>query len=729
MGYILQNTSGLISTRITDVGRRKISQGNLNIQYFQIGDSEVSYTGTTNSVSTTSKILMPPYNAQNNNGYPQSTKNYIKYPYYMEGTGGNTYGIPYMESEYVSIYNSATQRGFFSGDSSCWYLQTCSAYTLNTEYITTTSNLDGSLLITASSLSLYCDSSANQPIEVGNLCTIFFDNDNACGCFTSCYPVLTYQVTYYDGTYIGFDRKSPDYSTISVSNNTRLFFYPSGMTQLYDTITPAGHWNDDVINYESLCYTDQISSLIWNMNIIWSESIAGLNNAIYQDYNYYTSKDYIGTKEYLGYMSSSGQSATTDVYYYNSYGEKVTVLPEDQKAIAVIHFTNQSINNFYGEKFAMEEYDLNNNGETGQARNFQVSIPTLMWHKGDTCCLGETFYVDPPVNGGGFLEQGTLLSSKNSDMNNPGIRYYTLWDNHLTPEGTPSRVGKVFPDDQLIVFDDEEIVAALSYKSNRNWTLPAPKVTLVPPNICNGDIIENGLLSGDSETLWVTYGFYNPYSAFTNSLHCNYYQQIQGPTTGCTNTNMDVSLIFGQEFNCLQVPNYPDPQGYYATNFYVLAQKVTTGQKPDPNQWREIDFTSTLTNYIVDGYITNNGLTASTFTITSALYDSASIHDMGTILNLPTIGTTGELNFGDEYYFYGVIDTDIQATIYEMKYRINLPSGLFMNSSNPSWNNSLTPHFTEIGLYDSNKDLIFISKMQRPTQRAGIQQIMIKYDF
>jgi hypothetical protein len=64
-----------------------------------------------------------------------------------------------------------------------------------------------------------------------------------------------------------------------------------------------------------------------------------------------------------------------------------------------------------------------------------------------------------------------------------------------------------------------------------------------------------------------------------------------------------------------------------------------------------------------------------------------------------------------------------------MKYRINLPSGMFVNSSNPSWNNSLTPYFNEIGLYDSENDLIFISKMQRPTQRSGIQQIMIKYDF
>ena len=727
MGYILQNTSGLISTRITDVGRRKISQGNLNIQYFQIGDSEVSYTGVTNSVSTTSKVFMPSYNSQNNTGYPQSTKNYIKYPYYMQGSDGNTYGIPYMESEYVSVYNSAEPRGFFSGDSSCWYVQPCSAYTWNSEFNIDTTTLDATTLIQPSSNPLTCDASANQTIQLGDLLTIFYNQDDLCSCYNSCYATLTYKVTYYDGTILGLDRPTPDFTDLSPINSSRLMVYPSGMTELYDTITPAGHWNDDVVNYESLCYTDQISSLVWNMQIIWSESIAGLNNAIFQDYNYYASKDYIGTKEYLGYMSSSGQSASTSVYYYNSYNEPIIVTPEDQKSIAVIHFTNQSINNFYGEKFAVEEYDPNDPGGTGQARNFKVHIPTLMWHKNLTsCCSGETFYIDPSVNGGGFLEQGVLQSSKNSDMNNPGIRYYTLWDNHLTSAGEPSRVGKVFPDDQVIVFDDEEIIAALSYKSNRNWTLPAPKISMVPPNICSGDITSDGILSADTETLWVTYGFYNEYNYFTNSLHCNYYQQIQGPTTGCTDLSMDVSVIFGNEFGCMITEGC---QGFMAQQFYVLAQKTETGSRPNPNLWREIDFTDSLTNYLNNGFILPQGLTSTTFTITSTLYDSAPIHDMATILFIPTIGSTGGLNFGDEYYFYGNIETDIQATIYEMKYRINLPSGMFMNSSNPSWNNSLTPHFTEIGLYDSNKDLIFISKMQRPTQRSGIQQIMIKYDF
>ncbi len=37
MAYIIKNTSGLVNTRMTDTGRLKMSQGNFNISYFQIG--------------------------------------------------------------------------------------------------------------------------------------------------------------------------------------------------------------------------------------------------------------------------------------------------------------------------------------------------------------------------------------------------------------------------------------------------------------------------------------------------------------------------------------------------------------------------------------------------------------------------------------------------------------------------------------------------------------------
>jgi len=48
MAYIIKNTAGLINTRITDVGRRNISQGNFVVSYFSIGDSEVNYTAVPN---------------------------------------------------------------------------------------------------------------------------------------------------------------------------------------------------------------------------------------------------------------------------------------------------------------------------------------------------------------------------------------------------------------------------------------------------------------------------------------------------------------------------------------------------------------------------------------------------------------------------------------------------------------------------------------------------------
>ena len=69
-----------------------------------------------------------------------------------------------------------------------------------------------------------------------------------------------------------------------------------------------------------------------------------------------------------------------------------------------------------------------------------------------------------------------------------------------------------------------------------------------------------------------------------------------------------------------------------------------------------------------------------------------------------------------------------------MVYKINLGQTEFLRTSNPTWDtNPLAksePLFmTEIGLYDSQKDLMIISKLQSPVLRQGIQQFSIKFDF
>jgi hypothetical protein len=580
----------------------------------------------------------------------------------------------------------------------------------------------------------------------------------------SCFSILTYRIVAVCGDVLTLDRSTPDFTNLASDCLARTLIYPPQMVPLYDSFTPEPHWSQSVIDFESVCDTDQFDVKIWNMNIPWTESPAGLNSSTYQDYTKFGSINYIGQKEYFGYTTSDAQTSTDSVYYYNSFGEKIVVTPEEQKAIAIIHYTNQTIDFFYGEKFALEPYDIQNPDNTqGQARNFKLHIPTLMWHKNPECCFGQTFWVDPPGFDGKNLFQVQYIKSSISDnMNQPGLRYYNLWDTFAQPNGLPSRIGKVFPDSKLIIIDDEEIVAALSYKANRNWTLPAPQVSLITPNTC-GVSNSTGVLTGGGETLWVTYRLSNT-DTFTNSLHSNYYTSVVGTANVCTpDTPQNVAVRFGGEFNCLVQPGFNPtttttttspsttttttispyttttttscptctvPAGFYATQFQVLAQRTIAGQRPDPTQWRLIDFTDQISNMFINGYVTQESLTASTFTVTAENYNLAPFYNLNDYIELVQNGATGQqLNFGDEYYFYGSLETDIQATIYEMKYKINLSFNEFLVSQNPTWTPGTPSYVTEIALLDENQDILVMSKLQSPVLRQGIQQYVVKLDF
>ena len=809
MGYILKNTSGLINTRLTDAGRQKLSQGNFNISYFQIGDSEVSYNAIDNFNYTNFNIFEPSFGAQNTAGAPQSNKENIKYPIYVDDIGGNTYGIPFMDSIIEPVYNTAAPRGFFLGtlqddNTYLWSALTMNCYAITPNYIVQMNTLNGSNTIDV----IFSGDNTNiiRNYKIGDIITIFYDGNgqNNSSCYTattttttipptttttttnpcdppipptttttttcapilcgpcepivgetcvvytpSCYAILTYRIVDVCLNTLTLDRTTPDYSYLNNECYGRVIVYPSGMTEIYDSITPSLHWNNDVINFESVCYTDEFNVKIWNMNIPWSEDPAGLDSSISNDYTKFGSVNYLGSKEYLGYASSSGQTDTSSVFYFNSFDEIIEVEPEEQKAISIIHYTNQTIDLFYGEKFAMQPFDDTVDDTTGQGRNFKIDIPWLMWHKNPQCCFGQTFWVDPP----GFedldlFQVHYLKSTKNVDMNDPGIRYFHLWDNNpnvnaLIPN-TPNRVGKVFPDLRIIVIDDEELIAAMSYKSNRNWTLPAPKVALITPNICGLDNASvEGILTGSTDYLYVTYRLTND-SSFTNSLHCNYYQLIQGPNVTCNPiVSQNVSVRFGGEFGCLNQIEL-DPvtttttticpeicnlkTGFFAEKFEIICQKVTGNERPEPTGWKIIDYTDQLSATTINGYLTELGLTGNTFVITQDLYDNASTYVLTDYIDLPT-GNELNLNFGDEYYFYGNIESDIQATIYEMRYKLNLGQSEFLASSNPTWDSTKKVNITEIGLYDSNKTLMIVSKLQSPYPRVGIQQFLVKFDF
>jgi|688.fasta_scaffold53584_4 hypothetical protein len=727
MGFIIKNTAGLINTRITDTGRQLLSQGNFNISYFQVGDSEVCYNCAGSVQPSTGFVLEPSFNAQNSTGSPQSNRENIKYPFYFQGTSGSTYGIPFVGSINTDVYNHTGTLGFFTGNTSApivYTAQTSSAYTITSNLI-----IDYGECVSASTIDLTFDSCAptTGTPSVGDIVTIIYDGNAGCGDISGNYPILTYKIQAITGSTPPFtvqlDRALPDFINQPCAGFARTLIYPSGMTPFYDVVVPTDY-------FLSACsQTDEV--LIWNMNIPWSESPAGVIDTINEDYTQYGSVNYLGTKEYLGYQSVEGQyfanstglTANTDTFYYNSYDEPILVFPEYQKAIAIVSYTNQSINNYYGEKFAFQPYDPASPGAVGQARNFKVTVPTLMWHKTTGTTIGQTFYVDP--QGYDLFYPNYMKSKKDNDFNTPGMRYYNLWDTNPDSNGNLNRVGKVFPDSELIVFDDDEIVAAMSYKSNRNWTLPAPKLGLIPPNICNTGLDTTGILSADTEYLWVTYRFNS--TAFTDSLHCNYYSKIQGPSLDCSLTPQNVTVRFGNEFPFMT----QECSGFSANKLILLAQKTIGDVSPDPAQWVELDVTSELAGTTIDNYLTPSGLTGTTFTISLDDYTGGTIYDLNQYIDIPMNGETNKLNFGDEYFFYGNIDTDIQATIYEMRYAVNLTDNNFVNSSNPTYDPTIfNPRYiTEIGLYNSDNDLMILSKLQSPVLRQGLQNFLIKFDF
>ena len=734
MSYIIKNTSGLINTRLTDVGRRNISQGNFSISYFQIGDSEVSYSAATNYNIVNNNILMPAFNAQNDTGSPQSNKQNIKYPYYVQGNSGGTYGIPFLDNKIQPVYNSAGPKGFFvtGGTQGNWTAQTSSAYTVTSNYWVDMTTLTGQTTLNIELDPAFCAITSGTP-SINDYITLILDGNGGCGDFGT-YPILTYRIQDIDPTTgttattvftLTLDRSLPDYSSIAISGNmARALIYPSGMTQLYDTITPAPYWQTDTLNFESPCdVSNRENTVIWNMNIPWSVNPAGVFSSQYESYNSYGSVTYLGTKEYLGYQEPSGQTDTSRVYYYNSFDEEIVVTPKEQKAIGIIHYTNQDIDNVYGEKFSTIPFDPQNpNDDTGLARHFKLTLPTLMWHKSSGSSIGETFYIDPPSYD--LCKPYYIKSTKNIDMNDPGIRYFHLWDTNPDTNGNLNRVGKVFPDQEIVIIDDEEIIAAMSYKANRNWTLTAPKLSLITPNTCVTGQDATGILTSDIERMWVTYRLDS--TGFTNSLHCNYYSVVQGPSTGCTIESQNVAVRFGNEFPFLSEGSL---SGYSANSFKLLCQIVSGDTQPSPTDWREIDFTSEISGTSINGYLTVSGLTGSTFQITNSLYSSASTYNLANYIDIPENGYPEILNFGDEFYFYGNLETDITATIYEMRYLINLGRNQFTNTSNPTWTSGTTSYVTEIGLYDSNYDLIVISKLQSPELRQGIQQYVVKLDF
>jgi hypothetical protein len=419
----------------------------------------------------------------------------------------------------------------------------------------------------------------------------------------------------------------------------------------------------------SVCRNRMTDDTGWTSNVVWEKNPIGYTTTGFT--NFPNSK-YLGIKSFFGYSSSSGQTSNTGTTITNTIGNQVVISPEEQKAIAILHYSGGTdVNSF----FKYDDYISTYTGVTSpnttktDKQYFSVTISDLKYHRS----TGTTFYMTTGSS-------KTIVSNLNSRLT---IDYMDLVD---STGNTANVVGKIFQNHKLIVIDDEEIVVALDQASSRTYTLPAPFVNTL---VSNSDPITS-LTTG--QTLWITY------TLDTTKLPCNYFMKV----TGSSNNEVVTVQFSGNSFNYLN-------NGYSGNQFNVLYQ-FTTGNTPSHTSWNIINLTSELNSI-------NDLKTGYTFTLNQTKIASGTPYNSSLTTFPNTSGTT-----------FGTVNLVRSSDIEEMSFDLNLPNGVFDKSQNPTYTTG-NPRMTEVALLNNNKETLVMGKLASPIPRVGAQIVSVKIDF
>jgi hypothetical protein len=225
---------------------------------------------------------------------------------------------------------------------------------------------------------------------------------------------------------------------------------------------------------------------------------------------------------------------------------------------------------------------------------------------------------------------------------------------------------------------------------------------------------------------------------YTDAIHCNYINSTQLDTV----INKEVGLHFDNidEFKYLTTGN-TSGTGYTANQIFVIAQLINNSTynnisevKPVSNNWRKFNVTNQIRNRVSGSTdnISAYDLVSSIFKINMSEYNQAPIYDLN-YLTMPTIleNSSSTLKFGDEEYFLGNVSSDIEAIAYTTDLAINLPLNEFNSTTNATWDGLSSVHITEVAIYDQNKNLVAIGKLNNsvPKNSNTSRTISFAIDF
>ena len=662
MSYIINSTSPFVSIKLTEIGREKIATGTLNYAYWSVGDSEIDY----NMVSGTSKVLRP-VDQQPNIKYFISTSG---------GTPLNTVTGANVRTLKAVINNKSDERGFFSG------VTTTGSTILTTNgYVDSFGNISGSNFIGGKTINI------TSGLTVGDI--IMFQLTNPIigslsgNTQNKPIPTLFYKIQGTTGSTISVDRNLPNLSGYS-GTTIQYYIYPGGeVSTAFGTGTTSAYWNKGTLTFEQNDTISIADNPVWCMNNVWAETMVGITTG-YRDYKYFGSYQFLGEKEtYFEFGLSDTALNNTSMISCSDFSSFDTTC----KSLSLIHYTNNTISNFYGEYFYI-------NNLAGKI--FEINLPTLMYNRRNYSTGSGT------TMGMRFIATGLTQTVGVSDL-----QYIDLIEDPALVCGTPNIIGRVYPQLKMVSIHDEEIIAATSYKSNRNWTLPQLDAkTWTPVNGVLGGILPVG------STIYLTYVLENNTTlGLTNSLACQKYVKLTNTTTSAKDVvfNIDGTNMFPY---MRKIESGYDGLGFYAYNFKLLYQIISdTSTRPNPNNWNVVDFTSNIGGWVSGQTINPSSLETGFYTLSQS-NSGVTYNNIVNDLNIPLNADANTLNFGDERFFYGNIKTYIGATVYKTIFSINL-DGSYNKTTNPTRLKTSTDDMcvTEVGIYDSSQELVAIGKM------------------
>jgi hypothetical protein len=555
MSYIIKKTDPLVNLKLTNKGRRNLSNGSLSFVNFTLGDGEMDYSSDNPSLIN----VLRPADSQHDVQYPVPSS-------------GNKYRNPIsvITSKPIEIHTTAKERGFFT-------YNTGGTIDIDTT-LCLVANVTGSTPTTSTKLNLTFNTNSSKntnyrtTINTGDYLFLKIKTSGYTANYTDVTgntineePILyemysiisvnsgsTYNLSgYTSGTSIEFqvDRALPSYDSYKVNG----YIYPGANTigDYYDTQEPTAYWQNGMLDFTTGATPSGDDIPVWNMTIVTLDDVIGLDSTLYKGKYLNKSKNYWGTAINYDYF--------------------ITI---DKNKIGLIHYTNKSVSNYYAEGF--------------YSNTFKLKIPYLMWHKkqfngvSSATDIGYTFICDSAIK---------YMGANNT------IKYYDLIDQ----EYIPTVVGKVLVDEKIVIIEDQELLVALSCKGNRNYTLPTPKLTLVNPGVCPESSTIGALQP--NEAFHVSYLFTDV--SGNTGLHCENYTTVKNTDK----TPKDITFLFNQpptgytgtsysEFSYLMPYTGFTGVGYRTNSITMLWQKTNANGVPASNDWNY---------YNINNYVGSNG--------------------------------------------------------------------------------------------------------------------------